>query len=131
MFPSPVRLAVIFSKQVHQQLTRLPLSPTVQIRPNTEHPDLRPPVDANIGAEVATGAWDTSKDVGSTDGHNAQSVNVLSDAGLPRLAMQAQFCDTTAFGGQATEGERAGGKCNDTRAYETGPEEESTSQGRR
>jgi hypothetical protein len=57
-------------------------------------------------------AWDTSKDVGSTDGHNAQSVNVVSDAGLPRLAMQARFCDTTAFGRPATEGERAGGKCN-------------------
>jgi len=56
---------------------------------------------------------------------------VEADAGRPRLAMQAQFCDTTAFGRQATEGERAGGKCNDTHAHETGPEEESTSQGRR
>jgi Phage integrase family len=76
-------------------------------------------------------ASDTSKDVGSTAGLYAQSLNVVSDAGLPRLAMQARFCDTTAFGRPATEGERAGGKCNDTRAHETGPEEESTSQGRR
>jgi hypothetical protein len=36
--------------------------------------------------------------------YNAHSVNVVWDTGLPRLAMQARFCDTTAFGGQATAG---------------------------
>jgi hypothetical protein len=41
---------------------------------------------------------------GSADGHNAQSVNVVWDTGLPRLAMQARFCDTTAFGRQVTAG---------------------------
>ena len=88
----------------------------------------------SVAAIVIAAAAETRidpADVGSTEGHNAQSVNVVSDAGLPRLAMQARFCDTTAFGRQATEGDRAGGKCNDTRAHETGPEEESTSQGRR
>jgi hypothetical protein len=36
-----------------------------------------------------------------------------------KVAMQARFCDTTAFGRRATEGERAGGKFNGTRAHET------------
>jgi hypothetical protein len=54
-------------------------------------PRSSPAFDANVGVEVAIGAWDTTNDVGLTDRHNAQSVNVVSGAGLPRLAMQSRY----------------------------------------